>query len=56
MQKKMNTVFYVLIMLLFSIPLLVVGYIVAKDEHAMFMPLMFVLVFGMRSIDNYARG
>lgn len=43
---------YVLIILCFSIPILIVGYYVVKDTVYMMMPLMFVLVYGMRPI-NY---
>jgi uncharacterized membrane protein len=41
-------------MLSFAVALLIVGYFVTRNGNGMmFAPLMFVLVFGMRKIDDY---
>lgn len=55
-KKKVSVTHHMLIMLVFSVTLLIVGYIVTKDQPVMLMPLMFVLVFGMRTINNSVKG
>jgi uncharacterized membrane protein len=55
-KKKMSVVYYILIMLSFSVPLLIVGYFVTRNGNTnVFIFLMLILVFGMRSIDDYIR-
>ncbi len=44
---------YIMIMMTFSIPVMMTGYFVVKEEKTMLMPLMFILAFGMKTIyDN----
>lgn len=55
-KKKIGVGYYIMVMLFFAIPLLIIGYFITKNGNgAMFMPLMFVIVFGMRAIDDYIR-
>ena len=55
-KKRIGISYYILIMLSFAVPLLIVGYFVTRNGNGMmFAPLMFVLVFGMRKIDDYIR-
>jgi uncharacterized membrane protein len=53
-KKRIRVSYYILIMLSFAIPLLIVGYFVTRNGNGMmFALLMFVLVFWMRKIDDY---
>ena len=55
-KKRIGISYYILIMLSFAVPLLIVGYFVTRNGNGMmFASLMFVLVFGMRKIDDYIR-
>ncbi len=55
-KKKMSISHYILMMLSFSLPILVVGSFVMKEDSNMIMPVMFILGFGMASINAHVKG